>query len=363
MDLRFAENTAIILHMLPHWFKERKGSADSIGARFLNIAGLKLDDLMHTIEYAYRQCYIETADIDQCDFCYKAIVPMPLDCSKITAVYSYGAPMIRAKSLKQFFGIDISVKTNALYYHDMYWIDEKRNIVYVRDKFNVDAAYENGYIDFEIDGEHYTQELIPHHVWNFFDEFGLLLCTPRLPEEPNEHYKERILDVFRNPANASRDGLINGIARELDLRTNLTWMPPSVDLELKDSMVVLNSITIDGEPADLKNVYITESNTVLIKALNIKKTSCDVSYVHGLEMHKLWNHNDMKLQNEIFTIDHKAKHALMKYIRILDSECPIFWNKFHWNEHYWDPNDYNVTGYGTIPTLYDGSVRGFQNYE
>lgn len=349
--------------MLPHWFKERKGSADSIGARFLNIAGLKLDDLRYTIEYAYKQCYIETADINQCDFCYKAIIPMPEDVSKITQVYAYGAPLIRAKTLKQFFGIHETIRDKGFNYLESYWIDIKRNIIYVRQKFNVDAAYENGYIEFEIDGKKYKQELVPHQVWNFFDEFGLLLCTPRIPEEPNEHYKERLLDVFRNPANASREGLINGIARELDLRTNLTWRPPSVDLELVDSMVVLNSIKVDEEYIDLKDVYITESNTVLLKARKTKQAACEVSYVHGLEMHKLWNHDDMKLQNEIFTIDYKPKAALIHYIEILDSECPIFWNSFHWNEHYWNPNDNDVTGYGTIPSLYDGSIRGFLNYK
>ena len=88
----------------------------------------------------------------------------------------------------------------------------------------------------------------------------------------------------------------------------------------------------------------------------------DVTYAYGLEMHKLWNKDDTKLQNEIFTIDNKPKSELKHYIDIMNAECPIFWNNFKWNEHYWDPNNYETSGYGTIPTLMNGSIKGFKNY-
>ena len=39
-DLTFAKHTNAILNALPHWFKIRKESQDSIGARFLNVCGL-----------------------------------------------------------------------------------------------------------------------------------------------------------------------------------------------------------------------------------------------------------------------------------------------------------------------------------
>lgn len=363
-ELRFAKYTNLILNALPHWFKMRKGSADSIGARFLNIAGLKLDDMRFVLDYAYKQCYMNTIDIDQVDFCYKAIIPMPLKASDITSVIAYGAGLKKAKDLKEFFGIDQNIRTKNLNVLNTYFVDEKRNIVYVRRKFNVDAMYTNGYLEFEINNQIYKQELIPHHVWNFFDEFGLLLCCPRIPEEPNVEYKKRIEDVFKNPANASRNGLINGIARELGLRRNLFWNNPKLDLELTDAMIVLNSIKVNGEYFDLKKIFITESGTVMLKGDHeTELTIADVSYAYGLEMHKLWNKDDTKLQNEIFTIDNKPKSELKHYIDIMNAECPIFWNNFKWNEHYWDPNNYEVSGYGTIPTLMDGSIRGFKNYK
>ena len=362
-ELKFAKYTNLILNALPHWFKMRKGSADSIGARFLNIVGLKLDDMRFVLDYAYKQCYMNTIDIDQVDFCYKAIIPMPLKAGDITSVIAYGAGLKKANNLKEFFGIDQNIKTKNLNALNTYFVDEKRNIVYVRKKFNVDAMYSNGYIEFEINNQIYKQELIPHHVWNFFDEFGLLLCCPRIPEEPNVEYKKRIEDVFKNPANASRNGLINGIARELGLRRNLMWKNPKLDLELTDAMIVLNSIKVNGEYFDLSKIFITESGTVMLKGNPDTDLSIvDVTYAYGLEMHKLWNKDDTKLQNEIFTIDNKPKSELKHYIDIMNAECPIFWNNFKWNEHYWDPNNYETSGYGTIPTLMNGSIKGFKNY-
>ena len=130
-------------------------------------------------------------------------------------------------------------------------------------------------------------------------------------------------------------------------------------------MIVLNSITIDGEPIDPSRVFLTAAGTVLLKAFKDKmiRKNCNVSYVYGLEMHQLHNREDIKLYNELFTVEGKAKAKLKQYIDILNSESPIFWDHFHWNEHYWDQNESNVSGVGYIPHLYNGSIKGFKNYK
>ena len=365
-DLLFAKHTNAILNALPHWFKIRKESENSIGARFLNICGLELDDARYVIDYAYRQCYIDTVDINQVDFCYKTIVPMPLKVSELDFVFANNFGLTKATSLKQFFGIDQNIQNKQLHSFEYYYVDEKRNIVYVRQKFNADAVNNDGKIKLVFkNGSEYTRPLIPHQVWNFFDEFGALVSCPRLPEEPNVEYKKRIMDVFTNKASSSKHGLINGIGRELALRRNIIWKNPNQDLELKDSMIVLNSITIDNEFVEPSRVYLTTSGTVLIKAFNDKsiRKDCKVSYVYGLEMHQLHNKDDIKLYNELFTIEGKPKTKLKQYVDILNSDSSIFWNHFHWNEHYWDQNESNVSGIGYIPHLYDGSINGFKNYK
>lgn len=363
-DLTFAKHTNAILNALPHWFKIRKESEDSIGARFLNICGLELDDARYVIDYAYQQCYIGTADIAQVDFCYKSIIPMPLKVKDITKVSANNTALHKANTIKEFFGIDQNgIQDKTLHSFESYFVDEKRNIIYVRQKFNVDAVNDNGKIHIFFKDKEYIQPLIPHQVWNFFDELGNLVSCDRLPEEPNIEYKKRIMDVFTNKAGASRPGLINGIGRELAIRRNLTWKDSSRDLELFDAMIVLNSITVDGVKIDPKMVYLTSAGTVLLKAMDEKPKEHLVSYVYGLEMHQLYNKDDIKLYNELFTVEHKAKEKLRQYIDILNSESPIFWNHFHWNEHYWNTNEQDVSGLGYVPHLYNGSIRGFKNYK
>jgi hypothetical protein len=364
-DLTFARHTNAILNALPHWFDIRKKSSDSIGARFLNICGLELDDARYVIDYAYNQCYIRTMDISQVDFCYKAIIPMPLKASELESVYANNTCLIKANSIKQFFGVDQIINNKQLHSFEFYYVDEKRNILYVRQKFNADALNNNGKVTLIFkDKSEYIKPLVPHQVWNFFDELGALVSCPRLPEEPNIEYKKRIMDVFINKANSSRKGLINGIGRELAIRRNVVWVNPNVDLELEDAMIVLNSITVDGNPVDSSRIFLTTAGTVLLKAESESKhKNCTVSYVYGIEMHQLHNREDIKLYNELFTVEGKAKSKLKQYIDILNSESPIFWNHFHWNEHYWDQNESDVSGTGFIPNLYDGSINGFKKYK
>lgn len=390
-DTRFAVHTNILLDMLPYWFDMRKKSEDSPGAHFLNVSGLELDDALYAIEYAYRQCYISTCDIDQVDFCYKSIIPMPLKVTDITKVYANNITLMKAEDLKQFFGVDQNgIRDVQLHSFDFYYTDDARNIIYVRNKFNIDSINENGKITIEYnDGSSYTYKLIPHHVWNFFDELGALMSCPRLFGEPNIEYKERILDVFKNKASSSKYGLINGIARELGLRRNVIWTNTTQNMELLDPMIVLNSIKADGINVPLVDVSISEKGTVLIKGTPYDMGPITVTYVHGLQMHQFYkarksdrintdvllgesvktvekpyeHYPDMHLANEMFTVEGKPKQTLETYINILDQESPIFWDHFHWNEHYWDMNEPDVSGVGFIPHLYDGSIKGFKKYK
>lgn len=57
-----------------------------------------------------------------------------------------------------------------------------------------------------------------HPVFNELDRFGMLLGLPRLEQERNAEYKQRLLDVFVNRADSTYRGLINGITRELGLK-------------------------------------------------------------------------------------------------------------------------------------------------
>ena len=386
-DLRFAKHTNLILNMLPYWFDIRKKSGESPGARFLNVSGLELDDARYAIDYAYKQCYIGKLDITQCDFCYKAIIPMPIKSEDIKQVKAKGVFLYEARNLKDFFGIDRhGIDDVNLHSFESYYIDVTRNIIYVRQKYNADAINDNGMITIITKSDKEVNlKTMPHHVWNFLDEIGELVSCPRIFEEPNEEYKKRILDVFENKAGASRDGLINGIARELSIRRRLLWKNTDRDLELQDPMIVLNSIKVNKEYFPQDRIWLTENGTVMLKSDGKKTKPHYVTYVYGLEMHQLYNIRepeyvysdtefmvaeksgygkiiDRKLYNELFTVEGKPKPKLMEYIKVLNSEAPIFWDDFNWDEHYWDQNKQEVSGVGFIQHLYNGSIRGFKDY-
>lgn len=385
-NLDFAIHSKYILEDLPYWFNIRKRSNNSIGAKYLNIAGLELDDAKNILDYAYQQCYIDTCDLKQVDFCYKCIIPMPYLSTDIYQVKALNQVLYKADTIKDFFGINRhGIMDNELHSFNSYYIDTLRNILYVRQRFNADAINDDGKITIVFNNqESMTLKLIPHQVWNYFDELGALLSCPRLPKEPNIEYKKRILDVFKNYSNSSKNGLINGIARELSIRRTLIWQNTTRNLELKDRMIVLNSIKVNGEYYPQDNIYLDNHNCVVLKPIPGLKNNIEVTYVYGLEMHELYaikeneykfgdtnltfintNHTkpcDTKFYNELFTVEEKPKEKLIDYIKQINSESPIFWDDFHWNEHYWNQNEAGVSGVGFIPHLYDGSIRGFMKY-
>jgi hypothetical protein len=90
--------------------------------------------------------------------------------------------------------------------------------------------------------------LIPTPVSNEFDWIGSLLGLPRFPNERNDSYRERLLDVFVHRANSTYTGLIHGITRELNLDlfqpvriqpvggVDSTWAPR---IQFKDNIVYI----------------------------------------------------------------------------------------------------------------------------
>jgi len=59
--------------------------------------------------------------------------------------------------------------------------------------------------------------LTPSFQFNEFDELGLASDISRIPAEDNEDFRQRILDVYRNPGNSTQIGLNKGLERELGL--------------------------------------------------------------------------------------------------------------------------------------------------
>ncbi len=179
--------TPILRENFPQWMAIRNDSA-SLGAQFLSAFGIELGELTDYIDMFFSERFIDTINIGEIDIIYKTETQEAL---LNEPVYGDGVQLERVTRLDQFYSRidDIYITENTT--------------VYCR------KHYDN----FTIGGIPHVLEI--HHVWNAFDELGLLLGVTRKNGESNVEFKERILDVFRNPPSSTIPGLKTHLERAL----------------------------------------------------------------------------------------------------------------------------------------------------
>lgn len=368
--MKIAKHLEKIQKKLPTWFRMRR-DPDSVGARFLNVMGLTLDDVEEVLNYAYEQRYLPTADIAQVDIVYRAGLPSTINPDTEIAIRSKYNSLIEAKDLEQFM---TSLQTdrlnhNEIFYDNPYYIDFEHRYIYVRRLYDPTPEKPEGEIrlvTYDAGGNEIITilDLMLHHVWNFFDEFGLLLNIPRLYGEKNKDYKERLMDAFRRPASAARRGLYNGITRELGLVKQQVWLNGASDYVIKDSRADIESIFVDDEPWPLDLLEVDESGRViLIGNYQYEGMERKVSFAYGVTLHEFHNKEDLAFQQMLFDIDGHGKEMLQYYVDIINDKVPIMWDHFVWGLSFWDVADPETTGYGVIPTFFDAKFANWANYK
>lgn len=370
-DTRFSRISESILSELPKWFKMRRDKKSN-GARFMNITGLQLEDVEYYLQYALDNQFISTADEQQVDIIYKGHLPASMKGTERLRFSGGNQRLEKVESLRDFYeGITtVRLGHEELYYINPYFIDWEKKIVYVKKKYNESDVYPEGNIHMEIIDEKHKKlfemdiKTHLHHVWNFFDEFGLLLDTPRFYGENNREYKKRILDVFRNPASSTKVGLENSIARELGLWKEYIWHDGAVDFVIKESNVILRTITVDDDPVGLYDIGEDRSGRRTISGNdNFKGRMRRVKYVSGVDMHSFNDLDDFAFQDTLYRIDRVAKPMLKYYVDIITNQIPIMWNQFIWNESFWDIADEEMGGRGHIPNFNDARFLNWQKYQ
>lgn len=239
----------------PSWMKMSK-DPNSIGAEFLNVFGLTFEQLKTEMDRTVEDFYINTANTEMVDILYK--VPLSTvrvdDFDEMDEVeikefdgqtkYSKEAPNLRA-----FYEVEADLP-----YH---FIDRNSGFLYFRIDLdgveNLDNPFE--YIAIN-DAKHYSLEV--HHVWNAFDEFGLLLGLSRLPRERNKTFKNRILDVFTNPGGSTSEGIKNGLARELGINKEEIEV-----IDFHNKAFGQNLVNLDGTPTEKMVEYAKQINSQL----------------------------------------------------------------------------------------------------
>lgn len=371
MQSRFAEITEVMQKELPRWFKMRKDKS-SMGAQFLNVFGLQFDDIKFMLQYALDNQFIGTADVHQIDIIYKANIPPSLTEDDTFIFIGGNTKLQTCASLKEFFeGIDTRfLERKEIYYPNPYYIDWVQHIVYFKRAYDPTESYPEGRVtlrllddEFKPIAEHELPQHI-HHVHNFFDEFGLLLDTARLYGEKNREYKERLLDVFRHPANSTKTGLEFHLARELGLWKEVKWYDGGAELVLNQSNILPHSIEVDGIKWGEAMIKYDHSGRVVLSAdeefRNISRT---VRFISGLKMHTFHDKRDYAFQRELYDIDGTPTTMLQYYVDVITNKIPILWNHFVWNESFWNVADTEMSGYGAIPTFNDARFLNWQKYK
>lgn len=371
MQSRFADITKKMQQEFPKWSKIRRDDT-SIGARFLNTFGLQFDDIQFMLQYALDNQFIGSADVHQIDIVYKANIPAGLKAEDNFIFIGHNVKLQQMESLQQFYeGIDTRfLERKEIYYPNPYYIDWERKVVYFKRAYDVTETYAEGKVTLRMLDDNFktlVEQELPehlHHVWNFFDEFGLLLDTGRLYGERNREYKERLLDVFRHPANSSKQGLEFHMARELGLWKEVKWYDGGADLVLNQSNILAHSIEVDGIKWGETMVKYDHSGRVILSAdEGFKNIARTVRFISGLKMHAFHEKRDYAFQRQLYDVDGTPTTMLQYYVDLITNKIPILWDNFVWNESFWNVADTEMSGYGAIPTFNDARFLNWQNYK
>lgn len=362
MEMQFADITKRIISKLPFWFNIKKKPENSIGALFLDVFGVTLQEVKDVIEYAYKQTHILTADISMIDTVYKGVVPQSvINGLNINAqITGAGYVLKQVNTTEEFFVRSYDQMMHPLTDPgDIFYLDKESYLIYVLKPYEKSLIDKSPTLVAIIDNKTFVEiPLSIHMVWNYFDEFGYLLGCPRIYGEKNVDYKKRLLDVFENTANASMTGLLNGISRELGLTKKVEWNTDE-SIELKDPMIVVNQMKLGDQFVPLDRVSITPNNTVLLSPTFIEGSPL-LQYNHGIEIHRLNNEKDYSLQRQLYNANGTATDLLKQYAKTIQTMVPIMWNQFKFNESYWDIADEEMSGFGCLPHISDASIDGFR---
>jgi hypothetical protein len=286
---------------LPGWMKLQDKNSNF--HKFMNYAAARpLDKAEEDIEYVEQNRFIRTADTDMKHASFKTKLSEFTDGSdnlfSLTTISDIeedtetkldikveGKEIIPTCKNTLFFDSPdrdeycyLDIESNMIHFEQLY--EDKDIIITVTQESSGD--YNNIY--------RLQSQLVYHHIWNVFDEFGLIVNLERLPKENNEDYKERILDVYRSPGNATKQGLINSISRELGL----------------------------------------DKDQIEINALS-----------------------DDDYKETLFLPDGTPKFKLKKMINRIQEYFNIFWDDCKWDVGYWDAIEGDGSGYSTLPSKVD----------
>jgi hypothetical protein len=360
----YSELTQRMADEYPNWTKVRQ-SQGSTGQLFLNYFGMELETVQDYLEWIREQKYIGTADLRMLDWVKMYQLPevKGTDDLKLYRILGEGANIVYKETpvietLQDFFHNE-SNSGGIVDYQDM--------------RLYCAKAY--GDIKIVITRSGSTEEhiltSIDYHIWNSFDEFGMLLGVKRLNLEVNTDFKERILDVFRYPSGTHDIGMTNGIARELGMvqrkdrfGKKLIWVDDQKDFCLQNTtgkIIDERTLRIDNQPLHPSQYKTDAIGGIRIFAMQTLQQH-EISFIYGIDKYQLYDKTNESLNRMMFTEDHQATPTLLNWVEYINTIAPVMWDRFRWDEGFWDTIDKQMTGLGYVPNTWDSNIEVWKDY-
>lgn len=187
--------TAILANSFPEWMEIRTDTTSN-GYRLLQVTAEDIEDIkFQAITYPQRS-FITMIPEGIKTFAYLSELQTNDYPISVTALYDespYNLIVLSpAESLREFIEAE-----------------DTKHIYYIDGKYLMTSGE---YDVLTIDSTIYPQEKI--HIVNMFDHIGAYFSLPRLPDEENSDYKDRIFDVYDNPPGASFGRIKAAIERD-----------------------------------------------------------------------------------------------------------------------------------------------------
>jgi len=301
------ERSRKILEKFPSWTELYTDSAllatpnsatpSTLGGLFINsMAGEWLEEMDEDVDDLRVDQFITTADTGMVSLVY--VVQMP-GIDKVWSVVGDGVTLSNCYDLDDFYELDDT--------EDGYFWTPTEQALYLR----------KNYTTIEINGSsvYDTTAATPsvftpatRQIWNWFDEFGLRVDLYRLPEESNESFKSRILDVYINKPGAGREAFKLALRRELDTWQSFGASPDS------------NYLGATPEIYDLEELR---------------------NLVDGASPY--------------MGFDNIPTEKLRSLVQWMSDEYPTTWGHFKWGQALWDVGGEEAEGYSNLPYGFDAA--------
>jgi hypothetical protein len=250
-----------VLARFPSWMHMYEDSMDqatpslyipkSTAGKFINaVIGEDLDNFDREIDLFRINSFIERADVNQLAWLYSS--------TNVTNVFNKVlsneiVELGRVDNLVDFYK---SKPTDDVFYHNPL----NREILTVKQYPVLSIKSENT-------GVLTSLSQTPILKYNWFDEMGARVGLFRLHLESNASYKERILDVFKNPNGADIESFKKVLRRELNLwkafgvepSSSYVGATPEI-MEISDIEYSTPYFTADGNPTDLFKKLVEDLN-------------------------------------------------------------------------------------------------------